>query len=1118
MKFFHAALLAVVALWGCTTTHAQEEEVNNLDQAVEDAMRMGRYVEGFSIAESALVVAQEKYGKDHLELVSPMKNLAYFCRKLRKFDQAETLYTRANEIIHLAQSSKKSLFGEADSAFPAFGIMLRLMRDSQLKIALGELLTERAELCLEEARYDDGQKFLKAALENQERAVLAVENPYPATTLMKMGMLSKARGNRLEADSLYDRALEILEGYPGETDRLADVLREKAELKTQAGQFVQAESLYVRALHACENAPDSSCLGLGMLLNELGALYRALGLLSKAETCYRRSLLVKEKLFGHKHPEIAVSLNSLAVLYGEEGRYGEAERFAEQAVSIEEDAYGPEHPDLASMLTNLAVQRVYLGRYGEAEKNLKRAISILEKSEASYLKALLISATNLTNLYRVQNRSADAESVYSALTARLLSNRDEVFGEAGAGLAELLISEAMERARQGRFLETEELFERAQSLYEKASSGGHYGLVYLFAAKATVMMYQGKSEQAEYFFQEALTTGQASLNKNHPLLASIMNLDARAFERQGNFSAAEQLYTKASQVYLEVLRSNFPYLSEREKLAFVSSIEETFEALNSFAHRRIAANPGVVNYVADVRLATKGILIDATTTMNRRIRRSKDANLIERYDKWVSLREQAGKAIFAPGGHAAVSHLSADSLDNEANKLEKELSLRSEAFKSAFEKKRITWQKVRSVLKPREAAIEIIRFRLYDERWTDTVYYAALIVTPETKHHPDIVVLENGNELEGVYLGEYRETIEDQKPRLQVGAVKVTEAHIKKILSELYRQYWQKIQAKLKGIKKVYLSLDGVYDQINLLTLFNPETGRYLLEDLDIQIVTNTKDLVSYANTPKREVKNTAELFGYPNYALGTQRHEQLAANYQRERDVPIYGRTADSLDRYTLTDLPGTKKEVETIEALLKSRGWETRKHLGDDALEEVVKAVSSPRVLVISTHGYFLEDVQRAKEEGMLLGMQAERVIENPLLRSGLMLAGAQESLSNDSAVGSEKVDNGILTAYEAMNLDLDNTELVVLSACETGLGEVKNGEGVYGLQRAFQVAGARTVIMSLWKVSDEATQKLMTAFFSNWLSGMTKQEAFKKAQLEVKAQYPESYYWGAFVMVGE
>ena len=206
----------------------------------------------------------------------------------------------------------------------------------------------------------------------------------------------------------------------------------------------------------------------------------------------------------------------------------------------------------------------------------------------------------------------------------------------------------------------------------------------------------------------------------------------------------------------------------------------------------------------------------------------------------------------------------------------------------------------------------------------------------------------------------------------------------------------------------------------------------------------------------------------------------------------------------------------------MLKQQGFQVSTFVGDDCLEEAVKAVKSPRILHIATHGYFAADVKpdltRANET--FLGMQRRMVAENPLLRSGLFFAGAERTLNGQRKPG-EVAENGILTAYEALNLDLTNTELVVLSACETGLGQIQNGEGVYGLQRAFRMAGARSVLMSLWKVDDQATQILMENFYKNWLvEGLTKHQALKKAQQTVRntpgKEAPS--FWAAFVLIGE
>jgi CHAT domain-containing protein len=243
---------------------------------------------------------------------------------------------------------------------------------------------------------------------------------------------------------------------------------------------------------------------------------------------------------------------------------------------------------------------------------------------------------------------------------------------------------------------------------------------------------------------------------------------------------------------------------------------------------------------------------------------------------------------------------------------------------------------------------------------------------------------------------------------------------------------------------------------------------------------------------------NLAYLFGYPDYGISVAERNVLV---KKERDSqPVYYALALERGSNNLSELPGTKTEVENISNLMIAKGWQPEVLIGDKALEETLKDCFKPRVLHIATHGYFQPDATST---------------QNPLLRSGLMLAGAAQTLDGNK---DDKTEDGILTAYEAMNLNLDNTDLVVLSACETGLGSISNGEGVYGLQRAFRVAGAKTIIMSLWKVDDQATQELMTSFYENWLNTGNKRQSFEIAQQNIKMKYKAPYFWGAFVMVGE
>jgi CHAT domain-containing protein len=222
-----------------------------------------------------------------------------------------------------------------------------------------------------------------------------------------------------------------------------------------------------------------------------------------------------------------------------------------------------------------------------------------------------------------------------------------------------------------------------------------------------------------------------------------------------------------------------------------------------------------------------------------------------------------------------------------------------------------------------------------------------------------------------------------------------------------------------------------------------------------------------------------------------------------------------------TLPQLPGTGAEVAAIAKLMQEHQWKTTVYTNELALKTVVERADSPRVVHLATHGFFLPD-QQIKMDRMGQGESQPTGIEDPMLRSGLYFAGANRTLAGKPA--GEGLDNGVLTAMEAGNLNLRGTELVVLSACNTGQGDVKNGEGVFGLRRALEEAGAQAVLMSLWSVPDEETLELMQLFYKKWLGGMEIHEALKEAQLEMREQVRKShngkdlpYYWGAFVLVG-
>jgi CHAT domain-containing protein len=384
---------------------------------------------------------------------------------------------------------------------------------------------------------------------------------------------------------------------------------------------------------------------------------------------------------------------------------------------------------------------------------------------------------------------------------------------------------------------------------------------------------------------------------------------------------------------------------------------------------------------------------------------------------------------------------------------------------------------------------------------TDSVTYVAYIIKKESSE-PEIVLLSNGRELEGDLFQDYYANTTNRRSETAV------------LTGNSYEHFWKEIQTRIGAKKKVFIALDGVFNKINLNTLYNPDEKKYLLETLEINYVTSTIDFIK---NPRNSESNLitwkdAVLFGNPNFNQTLSTKETNELSFQTSLDIPSFW--MDSLTRgMVVKDLPQTKIEIENIAKILGKSKINVVSFLENEATEENIKQVTSPSILHIATHGYFFEDDLHSEfEEEKYFGLERKQFNMNPMLRSGILLAGANETIKNNAKSTGE---NGILTSLEAGYLNLEQTELVVLSACETGLGKIQNGVGVYGLRKSMKDAGAKNVIMSLWKVDDKVTQEFMTSFYTKLTSGQTIKQAFKETQLEMKEKNPQPFFWGAFIL---
>ncbi|PKQ69769.1 CHAT domain [Raineya orbicola] len=1026
----------------------------------------GRYAEAEKLFKEALAIRAKTLSKEHPDYAQSCHNLASLYKDQGRYAEAETLYKEAHSIYAKTLGKEHPDYANSCNS-------LALLYHYQGRYAEAEPLYKEAHSI-----------FVKT---------LGKEHPLYALACNNLAGVYENQGRYADAETLYKEAHFIYAKTLGKEHPLyAQSCNNLAALYQDQGRYAEAENLIKEALTIRAKTLGKEHPDYAQSCSNLAGVYENQGRYAEAENLYKEAQSIYAKTLGKEHPNYALSCNNLAALYKDQGRYAEAENLYKEAQSIYAKTLGKEHPNYALSCNNLAALYKDQGRYAEAENLYKEAQSIYAKTLGKEHPNYALSCNNLAALYKDQGHYAEAENLFKeslAIRAKTLGKEHPDYALACNNLAALYKD-------QGRYAEAEKLFKDAQSIYAKTLGKEHPNYALSCNNLAVLFRAQSRYAEAESLFKEAQSIFAKTLGKEHPDYATACNNLAGLYQDQGRYAEAEKLFKEASQTLIHNIQRNFVGLSEKEKEQYLATLKYHFEIYHSFALK--AQKPELSAWLLENNLFTKGLLFFSTQQLRRTAEKSQNPKLQATYHEWINQRRQLAKAYEMTQEKRKEQNISLENLEKQANELEKQLSLllAQEGYSFQLSPTQHSWQEIKQKLKSDEAIVEISRFRYHDKKWTDSVLYMALVVKKNSPY-PEMVLLPNGKDLETGEIAFYRNHIRFRKQD-----------------KASYGVFFEPIAQKLKGIRKIYFSADGVYHQINLATLYNPKTQKYLDEELSIQLISTARDFIEL-NTNKKLQKQLKEyrlyLFGYPDFA--NKPASQQPSENRAVIDVALVSRI-DKKQRFfdelsgTVTYLPGTKKEVEGIASIAKQAKIENNVFLEKQASEENLKKISSANILHIATHGFFIETQEDNKNK--------EAKFDNPLLRAGLLLSGAELSL-NKKETGS--TENGILTAQEALGLDLQRTDLVVLSACETGLGEVKSGEGVFGLQRALQEAGAKSVIMSLWKVDDNATQEFMNLFYKNMLlKKQDKRTAFQNAQNKMKRKYSAPYYWGAFVMVGE
>ena len=806
-----------------------------------------------------------------------------------------------------------------------------------------------------------------------------------------------------------------------------------------------------------------------IILNNTAFAFRRMGQYEKTLPLYQQALVIYKKTLGEQHPSFAVCLNNIALLYQDMGQYEKALHLYQQALATKKKTLGEEHPEYVASLNDLAILYVNMGEYNKALALYQQSLLIKKKNWGEEHSDYAISLNNLASLIE----------------------------------------------KMGQYEKALPLYQQALVIYKKTLGEEHP--IYANSLINLAHLYQnmGQYEKALPLYQQGLCIRKKAEGENNPIyVQSLINLSI-LYTLLTNDAEAASLITRAANSTLKHLNQTYTTLSEQEKITFLNKQSAQFSYLPSLLFTRHTARPSLLQQLYTDELATKGMVLDDQQQVQNAIRKSSDSATLQVFEQWRFNKTSIGKQLLLPITKR-LPYL--DSLQEATTLLEQQLSRRATSFRNLQHSQDITPKEISQKLLTGEAAVEFIQFKLYNKKWTDSTIYAALLLLP-------------GDSIARfVPLFEEKQLQRLLKPSASATDIYAQYASIEKLYGDtksassalqhsLYQLLWKPLEKHLTGIHTIYYAPTGLLHRIAFQAL-RPDATHLLIDQFRLKQVLSTRSVVLPAVTTQEP--GYVGLWGNIDYNL----HSPLFANSTASGPSPSTADTTSSSFNFYASDtrgmrggdwgsLPGGKKEIDTLATLFNHAGIAITIDSGIVATEEAFKALSgkSPQVLHLATHGFFLPVKEQKPTPGDDAGGSAFTIQQNPMFRSGLILAGGSHAWKGEPAIPGRE--DGILTAYEIAQMDLSSTDLVVLSACETALGDLQGNEGVIGLQRAFKLAGVKQLVMSLWRVPDKQTNELMTLFYQNRISGQANREALRNAQLKMKEKYPP-YYWAAFVLV--
>ncbi|NBU11591.1 MAG: CHAT domain-containing protein, partial [Proteobacteria bacterium] len=863
----------------------------------------------------------------------------------------------------------------------------------------------------------------------------------------------------------------------GQSNEAEGLAKKLTELRQQ-NKYTEAVPVARHILDLVEKANGPSHTKTAFAVNDLATLYQIIGDYPRAEPLFQRSLRICELAFGPEHPNTATSLNNLARLHVAMSDYAKAEPLYRRSVQINEKALGPEHPNTATSLNNLATLYFKLSDYPKAEPLFQRNLKIREKVLGPEHPLTAASVNNLALLYETMGDYAKAEPLYQ----RGLKVNTKVLGRQHPDTATSLNNLGLIYIKLGDFSKAEPLLREGLAICEKAFGEDHPDTATSLNNLAVLHRNTASLAKAESLLQRCLKISEKLQGTNHPDTATSLNNLALLYSDMGNYAQAEPLFQRSLKVYENVGGPNHPEAAAiLGNLALLELDRNRPDAALGYAKQQQAtsllASLGAAPELAQIVLRNKGLVLDSLLEERLAVEACVDPSI----KAVVELLHARGRQLmqhhleYPPDADADALKkwkTEADAMGLLVEESQRTLTRKVMGTGTIRRALQLKLQDVQSVLPGGTVLMEFVRYAHHLGRMPSEPRYGVLLIgglqTAFKDEKPGLPVW--------VPLGSAT-NLESQLEACST-AMRTERKSDEAILRALALQLFAPVQKRLpEGCRSLVVCPDSQLNFLNFGTLVT-EGGEFLAEHYSIKYVTSGRDLVfGTADAPD---ERAIVAFANPAFSLPS------ATTGNRAESTPLVALSSEhrGYDGLALHALPGTEQEIQFLKN--RAHDWKLlqKEFVGNMATEAELNAVRSPFILHLATHGFFLPET--ATEGGRkinprMAGARASVVFMNPMQRSGLALAGAKNTLDAwKQGLVPPSENDGILSAQEVGSLNLRNTWLVVLSACDTGIGEARNGEGVLGLRRGFVQAGAQNLLMTLWPISDKWSVEIMKAFY--------------------------------------